>query len=254
MFANLSLKVKVLALALLGPVIVAMVLSVHQAIQIRDDAEAGIVQQSRALILMAEAARNEMAKKLTMGIIVPFDQLDSQDKILEAIPVITAINIAKQQAKKLQYNFRVPKVAPRNPINKPTPFEEKVLAELKAENLSEKVIIENNAIHYFRPIRLTKECLYCHGDKKGDRDPVGGIKEGWKEGEIHGAFEITTPLDEVNASVAKAEPLRRAGNRGRAPGGRHPGLDLGQADHRRSALPHPDLRRVRCRRRYRGQA
>ncbi|WP_338667405.1 methyl-accepting chemotaxis protein [Pseudodesulfovibrio methanolicus] len=205
MFANLSLKVKVLALALLGPVIVAVVLSVHQAIQIRNDAEKGIVQQSRALILMAEAARNEMAKKLKMGIIVPFDQLDTQDKLLESIPVITAINIAKQQAKKLKYNFRVPKVAPRNPINKPTPFEEKILAELKAKDLVEKVVIEDNAIHYFRPIRLTKECLYCHGDKRGDRDPVGGVKEGWKEGEIHGAFEISTPLDEVNASVAKAE-------------------------------------------------
>jgi methyl-accepting chemotaxis protein len=205
MFANLSLKVKVLALALLGPVIVAVVLSVHQAIQIRNDAEKGIVQQSRALILMAEAARNEMAKKLNMGLLVPFDQLDSPEKILEAIPVITAINMAKQQAKKLQYNFRVPKVAPRNPVNKPTPFEERILAELKAENLTEKIIIEDDAIHYFRPIRLTKECLYCHGDNKGDLDPVGGVKEGWKEGEIHGAFEISTSLEEVNASVAKAE-------------------------------------------------
>jgi len=205
MFANLSLKVKVLALALLGPVIVATVLSVHQAIQIRNDAEDGIVQQSRALILMAEAARNEMAKKLNMGIIVPFDQLDSQEKILESIPVITAINIAKQQAKELNYNFRVPKVAPRNPINKPTPFEKTVLADLKKDDLTEKVVIANNAIHYFRAIRLTKECLYCHGDNRGDRDPVGGIKEGWKEGEIHGAFEITTTLDEVNASVFKSE-------------------------------------------------
>ncbi|EGB14192.1 methyl-accepting chemotaxis sensory transducer [Pseudodesulfovibrio mercurii] len=205
MFANLSLKVKVLALALLGPVIVALVLSVHQAIKIRSDAETGIVQQSRALILMAEAARNEMAKKLNMGIIVPFDQLGSQEKLLESIPVITAINIAKQQARKLNYNFRVPKVAPRNPVNKPTPIEEQVLAELKAKDLKEKILIENNEIRYFRPIRLTKECLYCHGDNKGDRDPVGGVKEGWKEGEIHGAFEIITSLDEVNASVAKAE-------------------------------------------------
>ena len=205
MFANLSLKLKVLALALLGPVIVATVLSVHQAIQIRNDAESGIVQQSRALILMAEAARNEMAKKLNMGIMVPFDQLDTQEKLLESIPVITAINIAKQKAEELNYNFRVPKVAPRNPINKPTPIEEKVLAELKAKNLNEKVLLENNEIRYFRPIRLTKECLYCHGDNKGDRDPVGGVKEGWKEGEIHGAFEIITSLDEVNASVFSSE-------------------------------------------------
>lgn len=205
MFNNLSLKWKVLALALLGPAIVAIVLSVHQVIQIKSDAQEGLIQQSRALVLMAEAARDEMAKKLELGIMMPFDQIDSQEKLLEAIPVITAINMGMSKAKELDCKFRVPKVAPRNPANKPTPLEENVLAELKAKDLDEKVVVEHHQIRYFRPIRLTRECLYCHGDKKGERDPVGGIKEGWKEGEIHGAFEVITSLNAVKANVLQAE-------------------------------------------------
>jgi len=205
MFSHLSLKWKVLALALLGPTIVAVVLSVHQVIQIQIDAEAELADQSRALILMAEAARDQMSKKLEMGIIVPLEQIESREKLLEAIPIITAINMVASQAKELDFKFRVPKVAPRNPINKPTPLEEEILAELKAKDLTEKVLVEDHQIRYFRAIRLTRECLYCHGEKKGDRDPVGGIKEGWKEGEIHGAFEVIASLDAVKASILKAE-------------------------------------------------
>ncbi|WP_316899520.1 methyl-accepting chemotaxis protein [Pseudodesulfovibrio indicus] len=205
MFADLSLKVKVLALALLGPLIVALVLSVHQVVQIRIDAEEGIVEQSRALILMAEAAREEMAKKLNLGLMIPFDQIDSRENLVEAIPVITAINMAQRKAEELQFKFRVPKVAPRNPANKPTPLENDVLGELKAKDLNEKVLVEDHQIRYFRAIRLTKDCLFCHGDNKGDRDPTGGIKEGWKEGEIHGAFEIITSLETAKANILRAE-------------------------------------------------
>ena len=39
--------------------------------------------------------------------------------------------------------------------------------------------------------------MYCHGDPKGSLDPIGGTKEGWKEGEHHGAFEIIYSLDEA---------------------------------------------------------
>ncbi|BDQ33191.1 methyl-accepting chemotaxis protein [Pseudodesulfovibrio portus] len=205
MFSQLSLKWKVLALALLGPAIVAAVLSFHQVVQIRLDAEESLILQSRTLVLMAEAARDEMAKKLEMGIVLPFDQIKSREQLLEAIPVITAIKMADRKAKELNFTFRVPKVAPRNPVNKPTPFEEDILAELKAKDLTEKVVVEDHQIRYFRAIRLTKECLYCHGAKKGDRDPVGGVKEGWKEGEIHGAFQVISSLENAKADILKAE-------------------------------------------------
>ena len=205
MFGNISLKWKVLSLALAGPLVIAIVLAVHQVVQIKQSGQDEVINQSKAVLLMAEAARDEMGKKLQMGIIKPFDQIESKEALLEAVPVITAINMARLKAKELDYTFRVPKVAPRNPVNKPTPFELSVLDEMKEKNLEEKIIIENDRILYFRPIRLTKDCLYCHGDPKGTLDPVGGVKEGWKEGEIHGAFEVVAYMDKANAMILKAE-------------------------------------------------
>ncbi|MFP5212465.1 MAG: methyl-accepting chemotaxis protein, partial [Acidobacteriota bacterium] len=48
------------------------------------------------------------------------------------------------------------------------------------------------------------ECLHCHGDPVGTQDPTGGTKEGWKEGEVHGAFEIISSLDQTNHDVSQA--------------------------------------------------
>jgi methyl-accepting chemotaxis protein len=45
----------------------------------------------------------------------------------------------------------------------------------------------------------------CHGDPKGSVDPIGGIKEGWRVGEIHGAFEIVQSLDKAEARVLRAQ-------------------------------------------------
>jgi len=137
-----------------------------------------------------------------MGVIKPFDQIEP-DKIIEAVPVVTAMQTAAVNAEEAGYTFRVPKVSPRNPKNEPTPFELEILSELKSKNLDEKVVITDDAIHYFKPIRLTKECLFCHGDPAGKTDPTGGKLEGWREGEIHGAFEITSSLDSAKAEVRK---------------------------------------------------
>ena len=75
--------------------------------------------------------------------------------------------------------------------------------ELTSKNLTEKIIIEKDQIRYFKPVRLTAECLYCHGDPVGSKDVTGGTKEGWREGEIHGAFEIISSLEETNNAIAR---------------------------------------------------
>ncbi|WP_419786044.1 methyl-accepting chemotaxis protein [Pseudodesulfovibrio sp.] len=205
MLKNVSLKWKVLGLALTGPLVIAIVLAVQQVMQIKQSAEEDIIRQSKAVLLMAEAARDEMSKKLTMGVIKPFDQFDSRGSLLEAVPIITAINMAKLKAEQLDYTFRVPKVSPRNAENTPTKLELSILNEMKKGDLDEKVLIEDNQIRYFRPIRLTKDCLYCHGDPAGTKDPTGGTKEGWKVGEIHGAFEIIASLETAHSKVYRAE-------------------------------------------------
>ncbi len=205
MLNNVSVKLKTIIPALAGPVIIALVLGVQQVKTIHDKSQETLLVQSKAIVLMAEAARKEMSNKIDSGIIRPFDQIPD-DEVINAVPVITAIRMANMNAEKAGYDFRVPKESPRNPANTPTKLESRVLAEMKASNKDEVTIIDDNHIRYFKAIRLTEECLYCHGDPAGTKDVTGGTKEGWKTGEIHGAFEIISSLaaskaDSRNAAI-----------------------------------------------------
>ena len=75
---------------------------------------------------------------------------------------------------------------------------------MKANNLSEKMIVEKTNAYYFKPIVLSQDCLFCHGDPKGEKDVVGGVKEGWKAGEVHGAFVIISSLEKAQKKAAAA--------------------------------------------------
>jgi methyl-accepting chemotaxis protein len=199
-FRDISIKWKVLLLALAGPLFIALVMAWQRTGDIRTSAEKTVIDKSKAIVLMAEATRNEMARKLELGVIKPFDQIEAS-KVIEAVPVVTAMHTAAINAEKSGYTFRVPKVSPRNPKNEPTPFELEILNEISAKNLEEKIVITKDEIRYFKPIKLTKECLFCHGDPKGQVDPTGGKLEGWKVGEIHGAFEIISSMEAVNKEI-----------------------------------------------------
>ncbi len=203
-FKDISVKWKIITITALGPLVIAIIFGVLRVSDIRKSAVDGMVEKSRAIVLMAEAGRNEMAEKLSKGIILPFKEIP-QDQLVEAIPVVTALQMVSLNADSAGYTFRVPKISPRNDKNSPTAFEKEILAEIKAAGLDEKIVVSDETITYFRPITLSSDCMICHGDSRGDKDPVGGIKEGWQVGEIHGAFEIIMSLAETNRQVARAK-------------------------------------------------
>ncbi|WP_028580211.1 methyl-accepting chemotaxis protein [Desulfogranum japonicum] len=202
--SDISIKWKVLLIVLLGAVVVATILTVERVADMRNDAVSNIVDKSKATVLMAEATRTEMAKKLELGLIKPFTEIPA-DKLIEAVPVVTAMQTAAINAKQSGYTFRVPKVQPRNPANKPTQAELEYLQNIKNNNLDDLVVITKNEVRYLKPIKLTQDCLFCHGDPQGAKDPTGGTKEGWQAGEIHGAFEIISSLDQVNKQINKTK-------------------------------------------------
>ncbi|HWI16746.1 MAG TPA: methyl-accepting chemotaxis protein, partial [Vicinamibacterales bacterium] len=137
------------------------------------------------------------------------------DKVLSAVPVVTAWKAAMKKSEEGGYQMRVPKFKPRNPKNEPDAVEARVIRMFEENGVKEHFEIdhEKNAIRYFRPIRLTEECLHCHGDPKtsmalwgNDRgvDPTGGPMENWKVGEVHGAFEVIQSLEAADATIASA--------------------------------------------------
>ena len=202
-FSKMSVKWKIILFSCLGTLVIGAVLSFQRIGDIRKGAEEAIISRSKAVVLMSESIRQEMAANLKAGLFRPFDELTEEQK-MQAVPIITAIRSAMENAQTLGFEFRVPKVSPRNPENEPDPRELSVLEELKRKQVSEITIREPGRIRYFRPIRLTEDCLVCHGAPAGGRDPIGGIKEGWKVGEIHGAFEIISSLSAAHRAVMRA--------------------------------------------------
>ena len=205
MWTRLSLTWKVLLIIFCGPIVLAMIMAWLHISDIQEAAISGRLKESRSVVMMAESVREDMAHKLQLGVLRSLDELrDDPQKLLQAVPIVTAMNTAAAKAAEAGYEFRVPKESPRNPKNAPNTLEREVLAEFSRTSLPEKVIIEKDRLLYFKPIRLSEDCLYCHGDPKGEKDPTGGEKEGWKTGEVHGAFVIISSLKEANDAVALA--------------------------------------------------
>lgn len=176
------------------------------------EVERQFVDKARAICTMGEAFREYMADNWERQL-YDKDYLvkDIKGKFVYSVPVFSSIVAMEKKAKDLGYEFRVPKEYPRNPNNIPTPLEQRILNEIKSKNLPEYFMIdyENDVLRYFRPVKLTKDCLICHGDpaqsyklwgRKDGKDPTGGPMEGWKEGEIHGAFQIIYSLKDYFAA------------------------------------------------------
>jgi len=57
--------------------------------------------------------------------------------------------------------------------------------------------VENgeDVMRYAQPVRLTSDCLVCHGGPVGEKDPFGYTKEGMKAGDLRGAFAISASAE-----------------------------------------------------------
>lgn len=121
-------------------------------------------------------------------------------KHLEQVPVVVAMKIAEQYADKAGMKFRTPSLKPRNPKNEPTEFERKALEafakDASLEDYSERTVVEGREVMRFaQPLRIGPDCLQCHGDPVGEKDPFGYPKEGMKVGDLRAAFSLEAPAN-----------------------------------------------------------
>lgn len=219
-FKDLGILQKVLIISLSGVFVVGAVSAVMNIFSIREEAQDAIITKSRAIVLNVEAVREEMQHMWDIGLL-NVDLLKSfaaegrMDKVLASVPVFNAMNSAKKKAEEGGYQFRVPKIQPRNLANEPTELEARVLERLQKGDLKEYYEVDPaaNAVRYFRPVVLTESCLLCHGDpatsqaiwgRADGTDPSGGKMEGWKAGEVHGAFQVISSLAPVDKRVTEA--------------------------------------------------
>ena len=174
----------------------------------------------RGVLLSAENARESISAMRTDGVFRPnlVDELAKggdfrKAKVYQTVPVVAAWKAIEMAAQKESYAFHIAARNPRNRANEPRAEDEDLLRQLEAGAAEAALVDEDrNEIVFARPIRLTRDCLSCHGDpaqspKKDGRDALGFPMENWREGQIHGAFVLRSSLDRLSP-VIRAEMAR----------------------------------------------
>ena len=212
-----SIQRKIIASQLFFVMGLLVVLLIIYSFTTQSESVEAYVDKARTLTLAAESARQEMEAKWDLGLFTlaqmrQMGQKGERDKLLATVPVVSAWKTAMMKAKEGHYEFRVPSFQPRNPANEPSEFDAKVLKSMTDNNQDEAVVIDSkkNEVRYYRAVRLSRTCLYCHGNPANSQelwgnsqglDVLGSKMEGWKEGQIHGAFEVLQSLAPAEAKV-----------------------------------------------------
>ncbi len=219
-----SIGMRVILLVALMVAVMAVIFFTLYSVNQHERAVEKEVKAARTTVLMAESVRERVADKWRTGLFTPKglrelphgSDEELREKVLSAVPVVTAWRSAQAKQEELGYEFRTPREGARNPKNEPDAVEAEVLERFRADpGLEEDYVIDEsmNAVRYFRPVRLGEVCLNCHGDpadseriwgRTDGRDITGHRMENKSVGDLHGAFEVIRPLDETDAAISRS--------------------------------------------------
>ena len=198
-----------------------------------EDAHTAMVERAAAFTAVADEAKNHTADMIASGAVdmaalakeaeeeIKAGKKAEELKLFKAIPVVAGWTAARKAAEREDLHFYTPAFQARNKKNEPEPgsFRASLLGDLekqvdaKGPDWIARVDEKTNTLHYMRAIMLGDSCMRCHGDPavygrpdgKGGRmttDVLGFRMEGWKIGDMHGAYEVAVPLSKVDAQVA----------------------------------------------------
>ncbi len=164
--------------------------------RVGQQAEDAFRDRVRQIVGMAGATRTFFSENIDL--MVP----DRNFKHIQQVPVVVAWNVAQRYAETQKMAFRTPSLTPRNPKNQPDEFERRALESFQKDpSLKEfyerRVESGGDVLRYAQPVRLTSDCLTCHGDPVGQKDPFGYTKEGMKAGDLRGAFAIRASAESL---------------------------------------------------------
>ncbi len=157
--------------------------------RVNRQAEEAFRDKVRQITGMASATRAWFSANLDT--MVP----DKVFKHVQQVPVVVAWSVAQQYAEAQHMTFHTPSLNPRNLKNQPDEFERRALENFQRDpslaEFSERVTENGEEVmRYAQPVRLTADCLVCHGDPVGEKDPFGYAKEGMQAGALRGAFSV----------------------------------------------------------------
>ena len=164
--------------------------------RINQQAEEAFRDKVRQITGMAGATRTWFSQNIDT--LVPGKSFKS----LNQVPVVAAWSVARQYATSQDMEFHTPFLHPRDPKNQPDEFERQALEAFEKEptlkEFSERTTEGGKDImRYAQAVRLTQDCLMCHGDPAGEKDPFGYAKEGMRAGDLRGAFTVKASTESL---------------------------------------------------------
>lgn len=219
-FKDWSIKNKLMIIGLGAPTVLALGIMALYFSQYKKQVIESYIDKARAVCMSAEATRGDMEEKWDAGLfksedLKSFVEAGQTDKALMTVPIVAAWKTAEKNAKSGNYEFKTPKFSPRSIKNTPDVLESRALKYMVDEDVEEYYEIDSsiNSIRYFRSIKLSANCMQCHGNpsdsekywgRTDGKDVLGADMEGWKVGERHGAFEVIQSLDAADKAISSA--------------------------------------------------
>jgi signal transduction histidine kinase len=123
--------------------------------------------------------------------------------------VIAAKAVSSLFTEKTDYVIHYTNQKTRKPSDAPDAFESEALRKISNDDtLGEYYGTSTDeegkpVFRYMKPLYITKSCLECHGDPKGELDSFGFPKEGLQVGDLAGAASIVMPIDSYLANIQR---------------------------------------------------
>jgi len=182
------------------------------------------IRAAKQVLLVSESVRNNSIAKWNQGIFTTnyLRQLienksasEAKALVVATVPIVTSWEVVQAKAKESGFRFKAPRIGARNPQNEPDTIEREALAFFKSNPTESEYSFfdeEKEEVRYFRPVKLDKQCEICHGNPNTSQklwgnnqgtDILGYPMENKRAGDLHGAFEIITPLSDSFAVLHK---------------------------------------------------
>ena len=167
--------------------------------RVNQQAEDAFRDKVRQITGMSSATRVWFSNNIQL--MVP----DKNFRHLEQVPVVAAWKVAQQYASAQNMVFHTPSLAARDSKNVPDDFERRALERFQQDSALPEYFerrVENGeeVMRYAQPVRLTSDCLLCHGSPAGEKDPFGYTKEGMQTGDLRGAFAVRASTQSLVAT------------------------------------------------------
>lgn len=219
-----SVGVKVVVITMSVFTIMAIALVILYANNEKQKVIETSLNSAKQLLLVSESVRYGTIEKWNLGVFSTeyLNQLienkspaTAKSLIIATVPVANAWNIIKEKQKEGNFRFKAPKISARNRENEADAIEREAISYFQNNpSADEYSYVDDNEVRYFRPVRLDKQCEICHGDPATSKnlwennagtDILGYPMENKRAGDLHGAFEIITPLghglDELHKDI-----------------------------------------------------